>query len=90
MQYIPTIYGFKIFGQKGSKYEIIYDNLGAPKNQKEIDTVLKKKYPAAGGSMMGGGGVGTLAQISGATSALQGTGASSVGDGAHQPQGKQR
>ena len=43
MQYIPTIYGFKIFGQKGSRYELMYDNLGQAKNQKDIDTILKKK-----------------------------------------------
>ena len=64
MQYIPTIYGFKIFGQKGSKYELVYDNLGQPKNQKDIDTVLKKKTQG----VMGGG---ALASLSGAP-ALQG------------------
>lgn len=58
MQYIPTIYGFKIFGQKGSKYEIVYDNLGQAKNQKEIDNILKKKTAT---------GAGVLAQISGAS-----------------------
>lgn len=62
MQYIPTIYGFKIFGQKGSKYELVYDNLGQPKNQKDIDTVLKKKTQ---------GQIGALASLSGAP-ALQG------------------
>lgn len=51
MQYIPTIYGFKIFGQKGSKYELIYDNHGQPKNQKEIDNILKKKITGGGGIM---------------------------------------
>lgn len=29
---------------KGSKYEIIYDNSGAPRNQKDIEAILKKKY----------------------------------------------
>ena len=53
VQYIPTIYGFKIFAQKGSKYEIMYDNLGQPKNQKDIDTILKKKLPAGGASTLG-------------------------------------
>ena len=41
--YIPTIYGFKIFGQKGSRYEVMYDSNGVSKNQKEIDGILKKK-----------------------------------------------
>ena len=29
LTYIPTIYGFKIFGQKGSAYEYKYDNNGS-------------------------------------------------------------
>ncbi len=60
VQYIPTIYGFKIFGQKGSKYELAFDNLGQAKNQKEIDSILKKKTATGGG---------VLAQISGASGA---------------------
>jgi hypothetical protein len=43
--YVPTIYGFKIFGQRGSKYEIQYDHTGNTKNQKEIESFLKKKIP---------------------------------------------
>jgi hypothetical protein len=45
--YIPTIYGFKIFGHKGSKYEIMYDNSGQPKNQKDVDGLLKRKIPTS-------------------------------------------
>ena len=41
--YIPTIYGFRIFSQKGSRYELQYDNGGQPKNNKEVDYVLKNK-----------------------------------------------
>jgi hypothetical protein len=41
--YIPTIYGFKIFGQKGSKCELLYDISGNSKNQKEYEAILKKK-----------------------------------------------
>ncbi len=59
VQYIPTIYGFKIFGQKGSKFELLYDNLGQAKNQKDVDGILKKKsgsgsalIPAGGGGQM--------------------------------------
>jgi hypothetical protein len=74
VQYIPTIYGFKIFGQKGSKYELTYDLQGGLKNQKDIDNVLKKK------SNIGGS---TLATISGAPpQANQGaTAAGGVGEG---------
>lgn len=43
LTYLPTIYGFKVFGQKGSAYEYVYDNNGAPMNKKEIDTILHKK-----------------------------------------------
>lgn len=42
--YQPTLYGFKIFGQKGSKYEVQYDNQGHAKNKHEIEQVLKKKF----------------------------------------------
>ena len=38
--YIPKIYGFKIFGQKGSKYEIKYDEFGKPINKEKIDIIL--------------------------------------------------
>lgn len=43
LTYLPTIYGFKIFGQKGSAYELRYDNVGVPLNKQEIDAILKKK-----------------------------------------------
>ena len=43
LTYMPTIYGFKIFGQKGSKYELKYDLLGVPTNKKEVDLILKNK-----------------------------------------------
>ena len=36
VSYIPTIYGFKVFGQKGSKYELMYDFNGKPTNQKDV------------------------------------------------------
>ena len=41
--YIPLLYGFKIFGQKGSKYEVKYDEYGTAVNRDEIDKVLKNK-----------------------------------------------
>ena len=43
LTYIPTIYGFKIFGQKGSVYEYKYDNNGNQINRKEIDKILNNK-----------------------------------------------
>ena len=33
LTYLPTIYGFKIFGQKGSKYEYQFDLGGNPVNR---------------------------------------------------------
>jgi len=56
VQYIPTIYGFKIFGQKGSKFELVFDNMGQAKNQKDVDGILKRKQGAPGnGSFIGAG-----------------------------------
>lgn len=83
VQYIPTIYGFKIFGQKGSKHELTYDNLGASKNQKDIDGVLKKKN---GQQIIGAA---TLATISGAPPQAPAGGAGADG-GAPGTGGKQR
>lgn len=47
LTYIPTIYGFKIFGQKGSAYEYRYDNTGSQQNKKEIDKILTNKITSA-------------------------------------------
>ena len=78
VQYIPTIYGFKIFGQKGSKFELMFDNMGQAKNQKDVDAILKRKP-------------GSTAQIP--ASALQATGSGgqmmSQGDGGSMIQNKQ-
>jgi casein kinase II subunit beta len=43
LTYLPTIYGFKVFGQKGSFYELQYDNLGTPLNKQEVDRILANK-----------------------------------------------
>lgn len=43
LTYIPTIYGFKIFGQKGSAYEYKYDNNGNQINKTDIDHILDNK-----------------------------------------------
>ena len=45
IDYIPKIYGFRIFGQHGSKYEYLYNEDGKCLNQKEIDKFLEKQKP---------------------------------------------
>lgn len=42
-KFIPKIYGFKIFGMRGSKYELKFDYAGKPINEEEIRMVLRKK-----------------------------------------------
>lgn len=39
---MPKIYGFKIFGMRGSKYELKFDYQGKPVNEDEIREVLKR------------------------------------------------
>ncbi len=41
-KFIPKIYGFKIFGMRGSKYELKFDYKGQPVNEDEIRHILKK------------------------------------------------
>lgn len=41
-KFIPKIYGFKIFGMRGSKYELKFDYAGKPVNEEEIRKVLRK------------------------------------------------
>jgi hypothetical protein len=41
--YVPKIYGFKLFGMRGSKYELHFDHKGSAMNEKDIKEVLKKK-----------------------------------------------
>jgi hypothetical protein len=41
-KFIPKIYGFKIFGMRGSKFELKFDYKGQPINEEEIRSVLKK------------------------------------------------
>jgi len=47
LTYLPTIYGFKVFAQKGSAYELKYDNNGQPLNKDEIDKILACKSKPA-------------------------------------------
>ena len=42
VDYVPKIYGFKIFGQAGSKYAYQYDLDGNCINKKEIDKIIEK------------------------------------------------
>ena len=46
LTYMPTIYGFKVFGQKGSHYELLHDNNGVPINKQQIDNILHNKKPS--------------------------------------------
>jgi hypothetical protein len=41
-RFVPKIYGFKIFGMRGSKYELKFDYQGKPVNEEEIRDVLSK------------------------------------------------
>jgi len=45
---VPKIYGFKIFGMRGSKYELKFDYKGQPINEEEIRNILKKKSGGLG------------------------------------------
>jgi casein kinase II subunit beta len=41
-KFIPKIYGFKIFGMRGSRYELEFDHKGNNINEQEIRNVLRK------------------------------------------------
>lgn len=43
VSYIPKLYGFKVFGSRGSKYQYKFDNEGNAINKKEVDKVLDIK-----------------------------------------------
>ena len=42
-KYIPTIYGFRMFGAKGSRYERTFDDLGELTNEEFVEGILNKK-----------------------------------------------
>ena len=42
-QFVPKLYGFKIFGMRGSKYEYRFENDGTPQNQEEVLAILNNK-----------------------------------------------
>jgi hypothetical protein len=42
-QFVPKLYGFKIFGMRGSKYEYQYDQDGKLENKEHIDKILNDK-----------------------------------------------
>ena len=46
-KFIPKIYGFKIFGMRGSKYELKFDFKGQPVNEEELRQFLKKSKKSA-------------------------------------------
>jgi hypothetical protein len=35
-KFIPKVYGFKIFGMRGSRFELKFDSKGQPVNEEEI------------------------------------------------------
>ncbi len=48
---MPKIYGFKLFGVRGSKYALKHDYQGKPINEDEIREILSKgSSDAAAGS----------------------------------------
>jgi hypothetical protein len=49
-KFIPKIYGFKIFGMRGSKYELKFDYKGMPVNEEEIRMILKKEKKGGTGN----------------------------------------
>ena len=56
---MPKIYGFKIFGMRGSKYELKFDYQGKPVNEDEIRQVLKKGVNDSSGQVLTGLGAST-------------------------------
>ena len=42
-KFVPKIYGFKIFGMRGSKHELRFDSKGNPANEEEIKLVLRRR-----------------------------------------------
>ena len=42
-RFIPKIYGFKIFGMRGSRYELKFDYAGQAINESEIREVLERQ-----------------------------------------------
>lgn len=53
-KFVPKIYGFKIFGMRGSKYELKFDYQGKPINEDEIREVLKKESSDGSGQVLTG------------------------------------
>ena len=46
-KYIPTLYGFRMFGARGSRYEITYDDLGEITNEEYVQGILSNKMTDA-------------------------------------------
>ena len=42
-KFVPKIYGFKIFGMRGSKHELRFDSKGNPANEEEIKQALRRR-----------------------------------------------
>jgi len=61
-KFVPKIYGFKIFGMRGSKYELKFDYQGKPVNEDEIRLVLKKGAADGSGQVLTGLGTAATGQ----------------------------
>lgn len=59
-KFVPKIYGFKIFGMRGSKYELKFDYQGKPINEDEIREVLKRGVDDNSGQVLTGLGAAGL------------------------------
>ena len=42
-KFVPKLYGFKIFGMRGSKHELRFDSKGNTANEEEIKQVLRRR-----------------------------------------------
>ena len=74
-KFVPKIYGFKIFGMRGSKYELKFDYQGKPINEDEIRQVLRRGQPNSGETA---GSISVIAAASNAVSNPVGQGSASM------------
>lgn len=52
-KFVPKLYGFKIFGMRGSKHELRFDSKGNIANEEEIKNVLRRRVPQQSMSSVG-------------------------------------
>ena len=61
-KFVPKIYGFKIFGMRGSKYELKFDYQGKPVNEDEIRRQEERLLEQQKQQVADGGGIEMSAQ----------------------------